>query len=142
MDTQTIGEVADLGVTAGRLADVSGPRWPSRTARPTPTGSRSATPLEVTFARTGPVELTIRALIDRPPPGFDGVVYLVDLDTYEANVTDQFDRQVFVKVADGVSPTQAEAALDTVLADGPTVSCRTRPHSRRPSPARSTSSST
>jgi putative ABC transport system permease protein len=119
LDTQTISEVADLGVTAGRLADVSGPSVAVEDRQADADGLTIGDTLEVTFARTGPVELTIRALIDRPPPGFDGVVYLVDLDTYEANVTDQFDRQVFVKVADGVSPTQAEAALDTVLARWP-----------------------
>ena len=119
LDTQTISEVADLGVTAGRLADVSGPSVAVEDRQADADGLTIGDTLEVTFARTGPVELTIRALIDRPPPGFDGVVYLVDLDTYEANVTDQFDRQVFVKVADGVSPTQAEAALNTVLAQWP-----------------------
>jgi hypothetical protein len=87
--------------------------------------------LTMTFARTGPVELTIRALIDRPPPGFDGVVYVVNLDTYEANVTDQFDRQVFIELADGISPTQATAGPRTPsCADGPTASCRIRLRSR------------
>ncbi|HEX7196556.1 MAG TPA: FtsX-like permease family protein, partial [Candidatus Limnocylindria bacterium] len=119
LDTRTISEVADLGVTAGRLADVSGPSVAVEDRQADADGLAIGDSLEVTFARTGPVELTIRALIDRPPPGFDGVVYLVDLDTYEANVTDQFDRQVFVNVADGVSPTQAEAALNTVLAQWP-----------------------
>ena len=63
----------------------------------------------------------LRALIPlaQPPPGFNGVVYVVDLDTYEANVTDQFDRQVFISVVDGVSPTWARAALDRALARWP-----------------------
>jgi putative ABC transport system permease protein len=68
--------------------------------------------LTMTFARTGPIDLTVAALIDRPPPGFDGVVYVVDLATYEANVTDQFDRELFVNVADGVDAAALRSALD------------------------------
>jgi putative ABC transport system permease protein len=47
------------------------------------------------------------------------VVYVVGLDTYEANVTDQFDRRVFVKLADGVSPARAKPALEAALARWP-----------------------
>jgi len=119
VDTQTIGQVADLGVTAGRLADVSGASVAVEDRKAEHDGLAVGDTITMTFARTGPVELTVRALIDRPPPGADGVVYVVGLDTYEANVTDQFDRQVFVKVADGVSPTQGKAALDTVLTRWP-----------------------
>ena len=119
VDTRTIDQVADLGVTAGRLADVSGLSVAVEDAKAESDGLAVGDTLTMTFARTGPVELTVRALIDRPPPGSDGTVYVVGLDTYEANVTDQFDRQVFVKVADGVSPAQAKAALDTVLVQWP-----------------------
>ncbi|CAA9238816.1 MAG: ABC transporter, fused permease protein [uncultured Acidimicrobiales bacterium] len=119
IDTHTIARVADLGVTAGRLADLSGASIAVEDRKAKDDGVRVGDTLTVTFARTGPVDLTVRALIDRPPPGFDGVVYVVGLDTYQANVTDQFDRQVFVKLADGVSSTQAEAALGTVLARWP-----------------------
>ena len=119
VDVRTVGAVADLGVTAGRLADLSGASVAIEDRRAKADGLTVGDTLTVTFARTGAVELTVRALIDRPPPGFDGVVYVVGLDTYQANVTDQLDRQVFVKVAEGVSPTQARAALETVLARWP-----------------------
>jgi putative ABC transport system permease protein len=119
IDTHTIGRVADLGVTAGRLADLSGASVAVEDRKAKDDGIAVGDTLTVTFARTGAVDLTVRALIDRPPPGFDGVVYVVGMDTYQANVTDQLDRQVFVKLADGVSPTQAKSALDTVLARWP-----------------------
>jgi putative ABC transport system permease protein len=119
IDIRTIGRVADLGVTAGRLADLSGASVAVEDRKAKSDGLAVGDKLTVTFARTGPVELTVRALVDRPPPGSDGVVYVVGLDTYKANVTDQFDRQVFVKVADGASPTQAKAALDTVMTRWP-----------------------
>jgi putative ABC transport system permease protein len=119
VDIRTIGEVADLGVTAGRLADLSGASVAIEDRKAKADGLKVGDTLTVKFARTGAVELTVRALIDRPPPGFDGVVYVVGLDTYQANVTDQLDRQVFVKVADGASPTRARAALESVLARWP-----------------------
>jgi putative ABC transport system permease protein len=119
IDIHTIERVADLGVTAGTLADLSGWSVAVEDRKAEADGLKVGDTLTVTFARTGPVDLTVRALIDRPPPGFDGVVYVVGLDTYQANVTDQLDRQVFVKVAGGVSPAQAKAALDTVLARWP-----------------------
>ena len=119
VDPRTIGQVADLGVTAGRLADLSGASIAVEDRKAKADGLSVGDTLTVTFARTGPVDLTVRALIDRPPPGFDGVVYVVGLDTYQANVTDQLDRQVFVKLADEVDPTQAKGALDNVLARWP-----------------------
>jgi len=119
VDTKTIGPVADLGVTAGRLADVTGASVAVEDRKAKADGLKVGDRLTMTFARTGPVELTVRALIDRPPPGSDGVVYVVGLDTYEANVTDQFDRRVFVKLADGVSPARAKPALEAALARWP-----------------------
>lgn len=119
VDIHTIDRVADLGVTAGRLADLSGASVAVEDRKAEADGLKVGDTLTVTFARTGAIDLTVRALVDRPPPGFDGVVYMVGLDTYQANVTDQLDRQLFVKVADGVSPTQAKVALDTVLARWP-----------------------
>jgi putative ABC transport system permease protein len=119
VDTQVIDQVADLGVTAGRLADVAGASVAVEDRKAKDDGLVVGDKVTLTFARTGPVELTVRALIDRPPPGADGTVYVIGLDTYEANVTDQFDRQVFVKVADGVSAGQSKAALDTALAKWP-----------------------
>jgi putative ABC transport system permease protein len=119
VDTETIGPVADLGVTAGRLSDVTGASVAVEDRKAKADGLTVGDKLTMTFARTGPVELTVRALIDRPPPGLDGTVYVVGLDTYEANVTDQFDHLVFVDVADGVSPTRAKAAIASVMARWP-----------------------
>ncbi len=119
VDIAQIGRVSDLGVKAGRLSDVSGASVAVEDAKAKADGLTVGDKLTLNFARTGPVQLTVKALIDRPPPGGDGVTYVIGLDTYLANVTDQFDRQVFVKVADGVSPTRAKAALHTVLARWP-----------------------
>jgi putative ABC transport system permease protein len=112
IDTASLPSVADVGVTGGRLGDVSGGAVAVEDHKAKADGLSIGDTITMTFGRTGPVQLTVAAFIDRPPPGFDGIVYLVDLDTYEANVTDQFDRQLFVNVADGVRPAALEAALE------------------------------
>ena len=43
----------------------------------------------------------------------------MNLDTFEANVTDQFDREVYVGLHDGVDATTATAAIETVLEGWP-----------------------
>jgi putative ABC transport system permease protein len=112
IDMASIDSVADVGVTGGQLADVRGATVAVEDRKAKADGLAIGDTLTMTFARTGPVYLTVGAFIDRPPPGFDGVVYVVDLATYEGNVTDQFDRQLFVNVADGVDAAELDAALD------------------------------
>jgi hypothetical protein len=68
VDIDEIGRVADLGVTAGRLSDVSGASVAVEDAKAKADGLKVGDKLTLNFARTGPVELTVRALIDRPPP--------------------------------------------------------------------------
>ena len=122
--TATVDTVADLGVTAGRIADVTGAAIAVEDRKAKADGLSIGDTVTMTFARTGAVDLTVRAFIDRPPPGMDGIVYLIDLATYEENVTDQFDREIFVKVTDGLDPTQARAGLDDVLARWPNGTLR------------------
>jgi putative ABC transport system permease protein len=115
VDTQVIDQLATLDVSAGRMADVSGTSVAVDAGKAQDDGLAVGDKVTLTFARTGPVELTVKAIFDQAPPGADGTPYLVGLDTYEANVTDQFDRQVFVKAANGVSAADSRAALDTAL---------------------------
>ena len=84
--------------------------------------------MTLTFAATGDVELTVRALFDGGVLGAGESPYIVDLDTFEANVTDQFDREVYVgaprrrrrRHGDGGHRVGARRS-------GRTPSCRTRP---------------
>jgi putative ABC transport system permease protein len=115
IDLASIEAVADVGVTDGRLADVIGASVAVEDRKAKADGLSIGDTVTMTFARTGPIDLTVGAFIDRPPPGFDGVVYVVDLATYEANVTDQFDRQLFVNLADGVATDVGTDALEAAL---------------------------
>jgi len=68
----------------------------------------------VRFARTGVQTLTVRAVMDEEIPGREAT-YVIDLDTFEANVTDQFDLQLYVGAADGIDADASRTAVEGVL---------------------------
>ncbi len=119
VDTSTIGQLFDVQITAGKITDVTGPSVAVKAKDVADGGLAVGDKVTLTFARTGPVELTVRALYDGTLPNGATSGYLVGIDTYQANVTDQFDEQVLVKVAGGVTPVQSAAALETALAAWP-----------------------
>ena len=119
VDTSTIGRLFDVQVTAGKITDVTGPSVAVPAKKAADGGLAVGDKVSMTFARTGPVELTVRALYDGTLPNGATDGYLIGIDTYQANVTDQFDQQLFVKVADGIGPAQSSAALESVLAAWP-----------------------
>ena len=117
--TSTIEQLLDLKVTAGKITDVTGPSVAVKAKKAADDGIALGDKVTMTFARTGPVELTVRALYDEALPNVAGDGFLIGIDTYEANVTDQSDLQLFVGVADGVAPAQSTAALEAALAAWP-----------------------
>jgi putative ABC transport system permease protein len=68
----------------------------------------------VVFKDTGGQELTVAMIYGESQPAGD---WLLGTETYEANVDDQYDFQVFVRKADGVDAATARAAIEEV-ADG------------------------
>ncbi len=119
VETATIEQLFDLKVTAGRIGDVAGASVAVRTTKAADEGLALGDTVRMTFARTGEVELTVRAFFDEMLPNVAGDGYLIGIDTYEANVTDHSDLQLFVKVAEGVDPAQSSAALESALAAWP-----------------------
>jgi putative ABC transport system permease protein len=68
----------------------------------------------VVFKDTGRKELTVAMIYGESQPAGD---WLLGTETYEANVDDQYDYQVFVKKADGVDTPTARDAIEQA-ADG------------------------
>ena len=68
----------------------------------------------VLFKDTGPKELTVAMIYGEQQPAGE---WLLGTETYEANVEDQYDFQVFIRKADGVDTQTARAAIEEV-ADG------------------------
>ena len=77
----------------------------------TPSASRSPVPAPSTSPSP--------RIFDEVVPGPGGTSWITDLATYEANVTDQYDRQVFVMAVDGVDAATSRAAIDEVLTAWP-----------------------
>jgi putative ABC transport system permease protein len=70
----------------------------------------------VVFKDTGFKHLYVRMIYQELQPSGH---WLLGTATYDANVADRFDYQVFVKKAPGASPAAALAALERVAADYP-----------------------
>ena len=119
VETATFERLYDIEVTHGRLADVAGPAVAVASDEAVKQQLELGDIVTVTFARTGEVELTVAAIFDEAVAGVGGTAWITDLGTYETNVTDQYDRQVFVMAGDDVDAATARAAIDTVLADWP-----------------------
>ena len=79
--------------------------------------------LPVVFKDTGPKELTVAMIYGENQPVGD---YLLGRAAYEANFADQFDSQVFIATADGVSPPAARSAIERVTAQFPGADVRDR----------------
>ena len=71
------------------------------------------------FAATGDQRLVVRTIFDGDLLDAGGMDTVIGLDTFNRNVTDVFDRQVYVKVHHGVSAAASKAAIDNVLVAWP-----------------------
>jgi putative ABC transport system permease protein len=108
----TFEDLADVDVVEGSLADLETEGTiavEKRTADDK--GWSLGDTVAVTYPDTGPQELRIAATYDRSEVLGD---YTTGLATYDANNTVRFDSFVYVKLADGVSPSEGRAAISTV----------------------------
>ncbi|MGD9701547.1 MAG: ABC transporter permease [Acidimicrobiia bacterium] len=119
IDTAVFDQLYDLEVASGRLDAVT--TGTVAVASDTAADHQLALgdTVSVTFARTGIVQLTVAAIFDEEVAGAGGTPWITDLATYEENVTDQYDRQLFVLAGDGVDAATSRAAIDQVLIDWP-----------------------
>jgi len=112
-DTSRIDDLYQIDVVEGSLADVG----PGTVAITRPVAESHdltiGSTVTLTFARTGEVPLTVVA-VNEPTMDSD-TGYLVDLSTYEANVTDVYDQKLFVGTVDGVDAAASRAQLEGVL---------------------------
>jgi putative ABC transport system permease protein len=116
LDAAVFDELYDVEPVAGSLAALTGGANVAVEAdRAAQHGLGIGDTVSMTFARTGAVELTVAAVFEEQLLAAGSTAWIVDLDTYEANVSDQYDRQIFVAAADGVDAATSRAALDRVL---------------------------
>ena len=78
--------------------------------------------LQMRFEKTGVVPVTVQGIFDENRTV--GTSYLLSLDDYESNYTDQLDSLVAVRRPDGMSAAVAKRALDRALKPFPTVDAK------------------
>jgi putative ABC transport system permease protein len=113
IDPATFAQVADVTMTAGSLSDLSQPGavLVSRTEADGK-GLSVGSPVEMTFSATGPQQLHVVGIFENNAILND---YVISLTTYNANVEQPLDQNVFLKVAPGVSVADAKTQLDAML---------------------------
>lgn len=114
-DTAVIEDLVELGVTAGDVEDVHGDGLGLDVDRAAELGVGIGDRVTVGFSATGDQEMVVRALFDGELLAAGGMDHVVGLDTYEANVTDVFDQQLYLTVHDDVDAATSKAAIERVL---------------------------
>jgi putative ABC transport system permease protein len=119
VDTAVFEQLFDVKPVEGSLADVAAGTIAVKSSAATEMGLAVGESVSVTFARTGAVELQVAAIFEDSISGAGDTDWIVGLDTFSANVTDQYDRKLFVSTVDGLDTDSARTAIDVVLADWP-----------------------
>lgn len=86
-------------------------------------GWRVGDSVPMTFARTGGQQLRLGATYSTPTVRAD---YVISLGAFDANFTEQLDTEIDVRLAPGVSPAAARAAVQHAVAEFPGVDVMNR----------------
>ena len=118
-DTTVIEDLVDFGLTTGSVEDIHGDGLGLSVDRAEALGVGIGDTVTVGFSATGDVDLVVRALFDGDLLAAGRMDHVIGLDTYEANVTDVFDQQLYVMVRDDVDAATSTAAIERVLEQWP-----------------------
>ena len=119
LDTAVFDRLYDVEVVSGALDSVTPGTVAVASDKAADLGLAIGDTVSLTFARTGNVGLTVAAIFDEEIAGVGGTPWITDLTTYESNVTDQYDRQLFVTAGDSIDAATSRAAIDEVLTSWP-----------------------
>jgi putative ABC transport system permease protein len=114
VDPSTFPEIADISMVTGSLGDLAQPDSVliSRTKADGADLGVGST-VDMTFAASGKRQLTVVGIYENN--AILGNDYVISNATYDANVEQPLDLNVFLKVADGVSVSDAQTRLDAML---------------------------
>jgi putative ABC transport system permease protein len=111
-------DVFDVGVTAGDPRELGPGRVAVFDGIAADKGWGVGDTVDLTFPNTGSQPLTIVALLDSGDLTGD---YVLDMDTFESNFPGTTDIQVWVRLASGTSPAEAQADIEQITQDFPTA---------------------
>ena len=110
-DPLAMQEITDFGLTQGSLSDLHAHEIAVFQDRADERGWTLGQTIPVRFADTGVQQFTVVATYTENATVGD---FFVGIEAYDANISDRFDRQVMMTVADGVDADQARAAVTKV----------------------------
>jgi putative ABC transport system permease protein len=117
VDTAVFDELYDFEVSAGSMVDVHGDGVAVNATKAEDDDLHLGDVVSARFADGEELSLTVKAIADAEFPGDSN--WLVGLDTFEAHVADQYDRQVFVTMKDDVSAEDGRAAIEASVQQWP-----------------------
>jgi putative ABC transport system permease protein len=106
-----LSRLVDFTIREGALSDIGPGRIGLRQGLAGDLGVGVGDTMTVHFARTGNQTFEVAVVYDARGLGAG---LLVDLDTFTANFTEQFDDQIFIDLADGVPLDEGRAAIEAV----------------------------
>jgi putative ABC transport system permease protein len=114
IDPATFPEIADLSMVSGSVSGLSQPNSLLVSSSKADSDDLSiGSTVDVTFAASGKQQLNVVGIYDNN--AILGNDYVISIATYDANVEQPLDLNVFLKVADGVSVSDAQSRLDAML---------------------------
>ena len=119
VDTSVFDQLYDLDVTAGDLHEVTTGAVAVHADDAAELGVGIGDTVSVGFGDGSVLEARIGAVYENqlPAGGDDG--WIVDLSTFEAHVADQYDRQLYLAMQDGVPAEESRQAIEAALAAWP-----------------------
>lgn len=124
VDPVTLVEVTDLDVVSGSLDGLTDGGVVVARSMADERGLAVGDTVTMTFARTGDRELEVVGVLDPVDAQALSTSWIVSLGTYAENFTEDVDASVLVRLADGVPTAEGQRAVETALADHPTVAVR------------------
>jgi putative ABC transport system permease protein len=119
VDASVFDRLYDVKPLAGRIADLAEGDVAVESSTADKHHLSVGDTVTVNFGRTGDVPLTVRAIFEQSLEGMSGNAWIVDLQTFESNVTRQYDHQLYVAIRDGVDAAAARHAIDAAVGDWP-----------------------
>ncbi|MFJ8578255.1 FtsX-like permease family protein [Micromonospora sp. NPDC093277] len=124
VDPATLPRVASLHLTAGNLAALSGGGIVLAEHVARDRGLAVGDELPMTFSRTGTRTLPVVGVLRDGDARALATDYLIALDTFARNYSEEMDASVLIRTADGTGRAAAERAIRAALADTPTAQLR------------------
>ncbi|HEX9991818.1 MAG TPA: FtsX-like permease family protein [Acidimicrobiales bacterium] len=123
VDPATAGQVLDLDVRQGSLADLDETGIAVLADVAEERGWQVGDEVDLRFAETGEQRFTVRAVYGENELAGN---YTIGYPAYDANLTSRLDLQVYVTAAEGTSVGDLRAAVEEVTADYPSAKVQDR----------------